>query len=164
MYKLLLILCCAAPLFAGRFDVTLSVDKLNDEHLDRSIYPGSLTDTFKVYFEDTYWNFAKKRNSSQSLYNGVELGKDTLASTAILYGLRLHTITDSTLILSGKRQVKREGQYYGELSRLDSIVVYKEGLTKVTVGKTKRQRLVFPIIAISVFGALAAFNSYKSRD
>lgn len=159
----LLLICCSL-LLARRADLVLPVDSLGNEHLERSIRFGTIADTFRVSMDGILWDFSQKRNSAQNIYEGVEVGKDTLASTAILYGVKLYGITDSTLLISGKRQVKREGKYYDRVSTSDSISVYKTSLKKVTLGKTKRQRLVFPIIAISVFGALGAIGSYNNRD
>ncbi len=151
-------------LFAGKRDLVLSADSLTTEHLERTIVLGGITDTFQVNFDQKEWSFTKKRNATQDMYEGVELGKDTLASTAILYGLRLYNLTDSTLIISGQRQVKVEGRYFEKLGRLNGIVVIRGDLKKVTLGKTKRQRLLFPIIALSFLGAVAAFSGYNNRD
>lgn len=164
MRSIILLFLCSTLVFARRMDLVLPVDSVTSDHLERSIRFGSVADTFQVAFESKMWAFTQRRNSAQTLYEGVEIGKDTLASTAILYGLKLYNITDSTFLLSGKRQVKREGRYYEEVGSIDSIVVYKKSINKVTLGKTKRQRLLFPVIAISIFGALAAFSSYKNKD
>lgn len=160
---IVLLICCSL-LYARRTELVLPVDSLQSEHLERSIQLGSVADTFQVFLDGTLWDFTQRRNSAQHLYEGREVGKDSLASTAILYGLKLYDLTDSTLLLSGKRQIKHEGKYYDRVGTSDSIIVFRNSLKKVTLGKTKRQRMVFPIIAISVFGALAAFSSYKNRD
>lgn len=150
-------------LFAKRAELVIPADSVSTEHLERSITLGNVADTFRVSFDETLWDFTQRRNSAQNIYEGIEVGKDSLASTAILYGLKLYAVTDSTLVLSGKRQIKREDRYYERVGTSNSIQVYKNSLKRVSLGKTKRQRLVFPIIAITVFGALAAVSSYNKK-
>lgn len=148
-------------LFAKKREEIIPIDSLSDTHLERQLFMPSVTDTFTVHMEGYIWKCTSKRNSVQNMYQGVEQGVDSLPSTLLLYSLKLQSITDSTLIVSANRQIKKQDKYFEKLSRVDSVVIEKSGLQKVKLGKTKRQRVVIPLIATAVLGSLAAIGSLR---